>query len=41
MSRRSTLTTLRVGLMSLDEIKAYTTAIALGKHKPRVDEPRV
>lgn len=33
--------TLRAGLMTLDQIKAYTLAIARGEHKPKADEPRV
>jgi predicted transcriptional regulator len=33
--------TLRVGIMSFEQIKAYTIAIARGEHKPRADEPKV
>ncbi len=33
--------TLRVGIMSFEQIKAYTVAIARGEHKPRADEPKI
>lgn len=33
--------TLRVGIMSFEQIKAYTTAIARGEYRPKADEPKV
>lgn len=33
--------TLRVGIMSFEQIKTYTIAIARGEHKPKADEPKV
>jgi predicted transcriptional regulator len=33
--------TIRVGIMPLERIKAYTVAIARGEHKRRADEPKV
>lgn len=32
---------IRVGIMPMDAMRAYTIAIARGEHKPRADEPRV
>lgn len=32
---------IRVGIMSMDAMRAYTAAIARGEHKPKPDEPKV
>lgn len=35
------MTTLKVGIASYEEMKARTTAIARGEHKPRRGEPKI
>lgn len=32
---------IRVGIMPMDDMRAYTVAIARGEHKPKQDEPKV
>jgi len=37
----STVRVIRVGIMPMDAMRAYTLAIARGEHKPKADEPKI